>query len=91
MSSASDYETMAAVTNWARQTIGIAITVRADQLDKKIDDAKTKRLIAREALEEAADLWLATVEEAPSDVGSATLFLRFSRRVFRWCDRHMNR
>jgi hypothetical protein len=91
MSSASDYEAEAAVTNWARQTIGFAIAIRADELGKEIADPKTRRLIATEALDEAADLWLATVEEAPSDAESVALFLEFSRKVFHWCDRHMNR
>src|SRR5262249_9180642 len=91
MSSASEYEAKAAATNWARQTIGFAIAIRADELGKKIVDAKTRRLIATGALDEAADLWLATIEEAPSDVEPATLLLEFSRKVFQWCDRHMNR
>ena len=91
MSSASEYEAEAAVTNWARQTIAFAIAIRADELGRKIEDPERRRLIATGAMDEAADLWLATMEEAPSDADAATLLLEYSRKVIHWCDRHINR
>ena len=90
MSSASEYEAEEAATNWARQTIAFAISIRADELGRKIDDPEFRRRIATGAIDEAADLWLAAVEEAPSDADASALLLEYSRKVFQWCDRHIN-
>ena len=91
MSSASEYEAEASVTTWARQTIAFAIAIRADEFGRKIEDPESRRLIATGAMDEAADLWLAAVEESPSDADASAILMEYSRKVFHWCDRHINR
>jgi hypothetical protein len=81
----------AVLFDWARQTIAFAISIRADDTGKDLDDPERRRLVATGAFDEASDLWVATVRDAPTDADYATLVLAYSRKVFSWCDRHINR
>ena len=91
MSSVREDEAKEVLSSWARQTIAFAISIRADETDKKLEDPESRRLVALGALDEASDLWEATLRNAPSDTDFATLMLAYSRKVFSWCDRHINR
>ena len=87
----SDSDSFEVLFSWARQTIAFAISIRADETGKDLDDPESRRLVALGALDEASDLWQATLRDALSDADYATLMLAYSRKVFSWCDRHINR
>jgi hypothetical protein len=91
MCSVREDEAKEVLFSWARQTIAFAISVRADETGKDLDDPESRRLVALGALDEASDLWQATLRDALSDADYATLMLAYSRKVFSWCDRHINR
>jgi hypothetical protein len=91
MSSVREDEAKEVLSSWARQTIAFAISIRADETGKKLEDPESRRLVASGALDQASDLWEAAVRNAPSDADFATLMLAYSRKVFTWCDRHINR
>jgi hypothetical protein len=90
MTVAREVEAKHVLFPWASQTIAFAISIRADETGKKLEDPKSRHLVATGALDEASDLWEATVRDAPSDADAATLMLTYSRKVFSWCDRHIN-
>ena len=79
------------VATWASQTIAFAISIRADETGKMLEDPKSRQLVASGAWDQASDLWEATLRDAPSDADSATLMLAYSRNVFAWCHRHIHR
>ena len=91
MRSVREDEAKEVLFDWARQTIAFAISIRADETGKNLDDPESRRLVASGALDEASDLWEATLRDAPTDADYATLILAYSRKVFSWCDRHINR
>ena len=91
MSDARVVEAKDLVANWASQTIAFAISIRAEETGKKLEDPKSRQLVASGSWDQASDLWEATLRDAPSDADTATLMLTYSRKVFSWCDRHINR
>jgi hypothetical protein len=91
MSVVREVEAKDVLANWASQTIAFAISIRADETGKKLEDPKSRQLVASGAWDQASDLWEATLRDAPSDADTATLMLAYSRKVFSWCDRHINR
>jgi hypothetical protein len=91
MSLVREDEAKEVLANWARQTIAFAISIRADETGKKLEDPESRRLVALGALDEASDLWEATLRAAPKDTDFATLMLTYSRKIFSWCDKHINR
>jgi hypothetical protein len=91
MSSVREVEAKAVLFSWARQTIAFAISIRAEETGKNLEDPASRRLVALGALDEASDLWVAALRDAPSDADYDTLMLAYSRKVFAWCDRHINR
>jgi hypothetical protein len=91
MSVAREISAKDMVATWASQTIAFAISIRADETGKKLEDPKSRQLVASGAWDQARELWEATLRDAPSDADTAMLMLAYSRNVFSWCDRHINR
>jgi hypothetical protein len=91
MSAAREIGAKEMVATWASQTIAFAISIRAEETGKKLEDPKSRQLVASGAWNQASDLWEATLRDAPSDADTATLMLTYSRKVFSWCNRHINR
>ena len=91
MSVAREVEAKELVANWASQTIAFAISIRAEEIGKKLEDPKSRQLVASGAWDQASDLWEVTLREAPSDADTAALMLAYSRNVLSWCHGHINR
>jgi hypothetical protein len=91
MSVAREVEAKELVANWASQTIAFAISIRAEETGKKLEDPKSRQLVASGAWDQASDLWEATLREASNDADTAALMLAYSRKVLSWCHGHINR
>ena len=91
MSVASEISARGMAATWASQTIAFAILIRADEIGKRLEDPKSSQLVASLAWEYASILWEVTVRETHSDTDTATLMLAYSRKVFTYCDRQINR
>ncbi len=75
------------IGNWGRQTIAFAMSIRAVDLGKSLDDPERVRLAGREAHEIAKKLWADASKECGGD--PKHMWQPFVRRIFAWVDDHL--
>ncbi len=75
------------IANWGRQTIAAAMSIRAEDLGKSLDDPERVRLAGREAHEIAEKLWADAYKECGGDPNG--IWQPFARKIFAWADEHM--
>jgi len=84
----SESEAMRHIQSWGRQTIAFAMSLRASELGKPLDDPSRVALAGREAQSVAQDLWQSAYDECKVPVQPSEVAMRFSRRVLDWAAKH---
>ena len=89
MSTQLDDETVKMLLAWARQTIALAIAIRAEDVGRKLSEDA----VAKGSIDQAYELWELTVRRADDvpEYPHPVHLSAYSRAVFEWCDSHMNR
>ena len=83
-------EALERLMNWGQQTISCAISVRALESGKTLDDEQAVRFAGGEAHARTDELWIATNKKLGQNPPHGTLMTAYMRAVFDWCDHHIN-
>jgi hypothetical protein len=75
---------------WARQSIAFAFSIRSDDAHGGMDAKKAGRAFT-EAGHLSNDLWEAAKKDCGHGASLDEVIAKYSRDVFDWCYRHMNR
>lgn len=78
------------LSNWGGQTIAFAMSQRAMDLGKALDQEHRARAANVEAKDTAQRLWTEALTEAGDPIDPPKFQAGFVRRVFEWCREHLD-
>lgn len=74
--------------DWARQCVGWAFSLRAEDVGSKVDPVRWAQLAAAEVNATTGELLNATFAELGEGATAVAITALFARKVLDWCDRH---
>lgn len=74
--------------DWARQCVGWAFSLRAEDVGSKVDPVRWAQLAAAEVNATTSELLNATFVELGEGATAVAITALFARKVLDWCDRH---
>lgn len=74
--------------DWARQCVGWAFSLRAEDVGAKVDPVRWAQLAAAEVNATTGELLSATFAELGEGATAVAITALFARKVLDWCDSH---
>lgn len=86
----SERHAVSAATDWARQSLAFAMSIRDTDTAQQIDDDQSVQRMLNEAQRLTDDLWVSSRNACPEDAALPVVLTAYSRTVFDWCYKHMH-